>query len=113
MLEVLGQDYIRTARAKGLDEFRVVLKHALANTMIPVITIIGIILSVLLSGSIVIETVFTVPGVGMLLGNAILSRDYPVIQGGLLFVAATLLVLNIGVDILYAAFDPRVRLGER
>ena len=112
MLEVLGQDYIRTARAKGLDEYTVVLKHALVNTMMPVITVIGIILSVLFSGSIVIETVFSVPGVGMLLGNAILARDYPVIQGGLLFVAAAMLVLNIGVDILYAAFDPRVRLGE-
>ena len=113
MLDVLGQDYIRTARAKGLSELQVVCKHALANTMIPVITVIGLIFSVLFSGSIVIETVFALPGVGNLLGSAILSRDYPMIQGGLLFVAATLLVLNVGVDILYAAFDPRVRVGEQ
>jgi len=113
MLEVLGQDYIRTARAKGLAEGLVIWKHALANTTIPVITVVGLILSVLFSGSIVIETVFSVPGVGSLLGSAILARDYPVIQGGLLFVAAALLLLNVGVDILYAAFDPRVRVGAR
>jgi peptide/nickel transport system permease protein len=113
MLDVLGQDYIRTARAKGLGEGLVIWKHALANTTIPVITVIGLILSVLFSGSIVIETVFSVPGVGALLGSAILSRDYPMIQGGLLFVAAALLLLNVGIDILYTAFDPRVRVGER
>jgi peptide/nickel transport system permease protein len=109
MLEVLRQDYIRTARAKGLPEWRVVAKHAMANVMIPVITVIGIILSVLLSGSVVIENVFSIPGIGSLLGNAILRRDYPMIQGGLLFVAAALLLLNILVDIAYAWFDPRVR----
>ncbi len=113
MLDVLGQDYIRTARAKGLGEGLVIWKHALANTTIPVITVVGLILSVLFSGSIVIETVFSVPGVGSLLGSAILSRDYPMIQGGLLFVAAALLLLNVGIDILYTAFDPRVRVGER
>ena len=113
MLDVLGQDYIRTARAKGLSETLVIWKHALANTTIPVITMIGLILSVLFSGSIVIETVFSVPGVGSLLGSAILSRDYPMIQGGLLFVAAALLLLNVGIDILYVAFDPRVLLGQR
>jgi peptide/nickel transport system permease protein len=109
MLEVLRQDYVRTARAKGLSEWRVVGKHAMANVMIPVITVIGIILSVLLSGSVVIENVFSVPGIGSLLGNAILRRDYPMIQGGLLFVAAALLLLNILVDIAYAWLDPRVR----
>jgi len=109
MLEVLRQDYVRTARAKGLSEWRVVGKHAMANVMIPVITVIGIILSVLLSGSVVSENVFSVPGIGSLLGNAILRRDYPMIQGGLLFVAAALLLLNILVDIAYAWLDPRVR----
>ena len=109
MLEVLRQDYVRAARAKGLSEWRVVGKHAMANVMIPVITVIGIILSVLLSGSVVIENVFSVPGIGSLLGNAILRRDYPMIQGGLLFVAAALLLLNILVDIAYAWLDPRVR----
>ncbi|MBL8700048.1 MAG: ABC transporter permease [Alphaproteobacteria bacterium] len=109
MLEVLRQDYIRTARAKGLPEWRVITKHAMANVVIPIITVIGLILSVLLSGSVVIETVFSVPGMGSLLGNAILRRDYPMIQGGLLFTAATLMLLNILVDVLYAFFDPRVR----
>lgn len=110
MLEVLRQDYVRTARAKGLSEWSVVMKHALANAMIPVVTVIGLIFSVLISGSIVIETVFTVPGMGSLLGNAILRRDYPMIQGGLLFVAAALMMLNLAVDMLYAYFDPRVRV---
>ena len=113
MLDVLGQDYIRTARAKGLPESRVVLKHALANVMIPVVTVIGLILSVLLSGSIIVETIFSVPGIGSLLGNAILRRDYPMIQGGLLFVAAALMLLNLVVDVLYGVFDPRVRVDGR
>ena len=109
VIEVLRQDYVRTARAKGLSEWIVVGKHVMANVAIPVITVIGLIFSVLLSGSVVIETVFSVPGIGSLLGNAILRRDYPMIQGGLLFVAVVLMVLNIAVDVLYAYFDPRVR----
>jgi peptide/nickel transport system permease protein len=112
MLEVLRQDYVRTARAKGLPEIVVVGKHAFKNVMIPVITVIGVIFSVLLSGSVVIESVFSVPGIGSLLGSAVLRRDYPMIQGGLLFVAATLLMLNILVDVLYAYFDPRVRYDD-
>jgi peptide/nickel transport system permease protein len=112
MLEVLRQDYIRTARAKGLPASKVVGKHALKNVMIPVVTVIGIIFSLLLSGSVVIETIFSVPGLGSLLGSAILRRDYPVIQGGLLFVATMLLVLNLVIDILYAYFDPRVRYRD-
>ena len=111
MLEVLRQDYIRTARAKGLSEFAVIAKHALANVAIPVITVVGLIFSVLLSGSIIIETVFSVPGIGALLGNAILRRDYPMIQGGLLFVATALMLLNILVDVAYAWFDPRIGVG--
>jgi peptide/nickel transport system permease protein len=110
MLEVLRQDYIRTARAKGLSELKVVVKHAMANVMIPVMTVVGIIMSVLISGSVVVETVFSVPGIGSLLGNAILRRDYPLIQGGLLFVASGLMLINILVDLLYAWFDPRVRV---
>ncbi|MHB2167618.1 ABC transporter permease [Alsobacter sp. R-9] len=113
MLDVLGQDYIRTARAKGLPETRVVLKHALANVMIPVVTVIGLILSVLISGSVIVETIFSVPGIGSLLGNAILRRDYPMIQGGLLFVATALMLLNLVVDLLYGVFDPRVRVDGR
>jgi peptide/nickel transport system permease protein len=112
MLEVLRQDYIRTARAKGLPERVVVGKHALKNVMIPVVTVIGIVFSLLLSGSVVIETIFSIPGIGSLLGSAILRRDYPVIQGGLLFVASMLLLLNIVVDVLYAYFDPRVRYRD-
>ena len=112
MLEVLRQDYIRTARAKGLPEYRVVGKHALKNVMIPVVTVIGIVFSLLLSGSVVIETIFSIPGVGSLLGSAILRRDYPVIQGGLLFVASMLLLLNLIVDVLYAYFDPRIRYTD-
>jgi peptide/nickel transport system permease protein len=113
MLEVLRQDYIRTARAKGLPEWIVVWRHAMANVTIPVVTVIGLILSVLLSGSVVIETIFAVPGIGSLLGNAILRRDYPLIQGGLLFVAAALLVLNLAIDLIYAWLDPRVRVSGR
>ena len=109
MIEVLRQDYIRTARAKGLSEWKVIGKHAMANVAIPVVTVIGLIFSVLISGSVVIETIFSVPGIGSLLGNAILRRDYPMIQGGLLFVASALMVLNILVDLTYALFDPRVR----
>lgn len=109
MIEVLRQDYVRTARAKGLSEWMVIGKHAMANVAIPVVTVIGLIFSVLISGSVVIETIFSVPGIGSLLGNAILRRDYPMIQGGLLFVASALLMLNILVDLTYALFDPRVR----
>ncbi len=109
MLEVLRQDYVRTARAKGLPNYLVVGKHALANTMIPVVTVVGIIVSLLISGSVVTETVFSIPGVGQLLTSAILNRDYPMIQGGLLFVTLVLVGINILVDIAYAWLDPRVR----
>jgi peptide/nickel transport system permease protein len=108
MLEVLGQDYIRTARTKGLPTSAVVWKHAFRNVMIPVVTIVGIITSLLLSGSVVIETVYSVPGIGRLLGSAVLRRDYPVIQGGLLVTAAGFVLLNLLVDVLYAYLDPRV-----
>ena len=109
MLEVLRQDYVRTARAKGLPNYLVVWKHALANALIPIVTIVGIIVSLLVSGAVVTETVFSIPGVGQLLTSAILNRDYPMIQGGLLFVALVLVGINILVDIAYAWLDPRVR----
>ena len=109
MLEVLRQDYIRTARAKGLPMLKVVGKHALKNAMIPVITVIGIIFSLLLTGSVVIETVYSLPGLGRLLATSIFSRDYPVIQGGLLLTAAMFVGINLLVDVLYAFLDPRVR----
>ncbi|MBM3533895.1 MAG: ABC transporter permease [Alphaproteobacteria bacterium] len=109
MLEVLRQDYIRTARAKGLPMFKVVAKHAFKNALIPVVTIIGIIFSLLLTGSVVIETVYSLPGLGRLLATSIFSRDYPVIQGGLLLTAAMFVGINLLVDVLYAFLDPRVR----
>jgi peptide/nickel transport system permease protein len=109
MLEVLRQDYIRTARAKGLPQRKIVIKHALSNALIPIVTVIGIIVSLLISGSVVTETLFSIPGMGQLLTQAVLNRDYPMVQGGLLIVTALLVLVNIGVDVLYAFLDPRVR----
>jgi peptide/nickel transport system permease protein len=109
MLEVLRQDYIRTARAKGLPRRLVVVKHALSNALIPIVTVIGIIVSLLISGAVVTETLFSIPGVGQLLTQAVLNRDYPMVQGGLLIVTALLVLVNIGVDVIYAFLDPRVR----
>ncbi len=109
MLEVLRQDYVRTARAKGLPRWSVVGKHALANAMIPITTVVGIIISLLVSGSVVTETLFSIPGIGQLLTSAVLGRDYPMVQGGLLLVTAMLVMINLGVDLLYAALDPRIR----
>lgn len=111
MLEVLRQDYVRTARAKGLPGWMVIGKHALKNVMVPVVTVIGISFGLLLSGSIVIETVYGMPGIGRLIANAIFGRDYPVIQGGLLLTGVMLVLLNLAVDLLYAVIDPRVRYG--
>lgn len=110
MLEVLSQDYIRTARAKGLSEWQVIGQHALSNVMMPVVTVLGLILSVLISGSIVIEAIFGIPGLGALMGNAILSRDFPLVQGGLISIATSLLLLNIVIDVLYFWLDPRIRV---
>ncbi|MCS7173241.1 MAG: ABC transporter permease [Armatimonadetes bacterium] len=109
MLEVLGQDYIRTARAKGLLERAVVYRHALRNALIPVVTILGLQLGTLLSGAVLTETVFAWPGIGRLLVEAVLARDYPVVQGTVLLIATTFVVLNLLVDILYALLDPRIR----
>lgn len=112
MLEVLQQDYVRTARAKGLPRHLVVGKHALANAMIPITTVVGIIVSLLVSGSVVTETLFSIPGIGQLLTAAVLGRDYPMVQGGLLLVTALLVLVNLGVDMLYAVLDPRVRHAQ-
>ena len=109
MLEVLRQDYNRTARAKGLPNRQVVMKHALANAMIPIVTVVGIIVSLLISGSVVTETLFSIPGIGQLLTQAVLNRDYPMVQGGLLITTGLLVLVNIGVDVCYALLDPRVR----
>ena len=112
MLEVLRQDYVRTARAKGLTRRSVIFKHALANAMIPITTVVGIIISLLVSGSVVTETLFSIPGIGQLLTSAVLGRDYPMVQGGLLLVTALLVLVNLGVDMLYAALDPRIRYAR-
>jgi len=113
MLEVLRQDYVRTARAKGMPGWIVVGKHALRNALIPVVTVAGIAAGVLLGGAVVIESVFSLPGVGRLIVGAIQRRDYPVIQGGLLLTATIFVVVNLLVDLLYAALDPRIRHGAR
>lgn len=111
MLEQLSQDYIRTARAKGLPPRMVHLKHAAKNSLIAVVTIVGLQLSRLLGGSTIVETVFTWPGVASLLIEGVYARDYPVVQGAVLFIAVTYVFINLVVDILYKFIDPRIRLG--
>ncbi|MSP49238.1 MAG: ABC transporter permease [Alphaproteobacteria bacterium] len=108
MIEVLRQDFVRTAQAKGLSRWMVVGKHAFMNVMVPVVTVIGIVFSLLLSGSVVIETVFSIPGLGRLMATSIVTRDYPVIQGALLITAAMFVLINLAVDVLYAYLDPRI-----
>jgi len=110
-LDVLDQDYIRTARAKGVSEWRTIAKHAFRNTLIPVVTTSGIILSLLMGGSVVIEQVFALPGVGRLIVQAILNRDYPLVQGTLLALAFLFVGINLLVDVIYTWVDPRVRYG--
>jgi peptide/nickel transport system permease protein len=109
MLEVLREDYLRTARAKGMPERLTVWKHALKNAMIPIVTVVGMLCGLLLGGAVVIETVYALPGVGRLIVTGILRRDYPVIQGGLMITAVVFVALNLLVDVLYAYLDPRVR----
>ncbi|WP_173934347.1 ABC transporter permease [Chelativorans sp. Marseille-P2723] len=112
MLEVMSQDYIRTAKAKGMVRRTVIFKHALRNALIPIITVIGVMTGVLLGGAVVIESVFSLPGVGRLIIGAIQRRDYPIIQGGLLITAAVFVFVNIMVDLAYGWLDPRVRHGR-
>ena len=109
VLEVLGEDYIRTARAKGLVESTVLIRHALRNAILPIITVIGVGFALLLGGVVVTENVFAIPGLGRLLVNAISHRDYPVIQGTILVLSAIYAVVNLMVDISYAFLDPRIR----
>ncbi len=108
VLEVMEQDYITTARSKGVAERRVVLRHAIKNAMIPVITVQGVMIGRLLGGSIVTETVFAYPGVGKLLIDGLLGRDYPIVQGVILLYAVTFSLVNLIVDLTYAFFDPRI-----
>jgi peptide/nickel transport system permease protein len=108
MLEVLRQDYVRTAKAKGLGWSRVTLRHALKNAMIPVITTIGTAFGVLLGGAVIVEIVFTYPGLGRLVVLAVQRRDYPLVQGALLLTSVIYVVVNLAVDLLYSVFDPRI-----
>jgi peptide/nickel transport system permease protein len=111
MLDVLGREYVRTARAKGVPERRVTFHHALRNALIPVVTVAGVQLGYIVGGIVVVEDVFTLPGVGRLLLDAIFQRDYPVVQGVILLLGAIFMLLNLAVDLLYAALDPRLRHG--
>ena len=112
MLEVLGEDYIRTAQAKGLRRLRVILQHALRNALIPVVTIIALQVGTLLSGAVVTETVFSWPGVGRLAVQAIYTRDFPIVQVTVMVTAALFVAINLLTDLLYVLLDPRVRVGD-
>ncbi|MDQ7860034.1 MAG: ABC transporter permease [Armatimonadota bacterium] len=109
MLEVIGQDYIRTARAKGLRGGRVVLRHALRNALIPVVTVVGLEFGALLGGAVITETIFAWPGIGRLAIRSIVQRDFPVVQGVVLMIAVVRVLANLCVDVAYAAIDPRIR----
>ncbi len=109
MLEVLSQDYVRTAKAKGVGQSSILFVHALKNAAVPIITIIGIGFAGLIGGAVVTESVFAIPGVGRLVVDAILRRDYPVIQGVVLMFSFVYVIVNLGVDLLYTVFDPRIR----
>lgn len=113
MLEVLGQDYITTARSKGLVERIVIYKHALKNALIPVVTVMGLQFGTLLGGAVLTETVFSWPGIGRLMVDSILARDYPVVQGAVLLLAVFFVMINLVVDVIYAFLDPRISYGTR
>ncbi len=112
MLEVLKSDFIRTARSKGVVERRVVLKHAFRNALVPVITVVGIAFALLMAGAVIVENVFAIKGLGRVLIQGILNRDYPVVQGAILVVSAIFVLSNLIVDVLYTMIDPRIRLGN-
>ena len=109
MLEVLGQDYVRTARAKGVPEGGVLARHAFKNAAIPVVTVMGVQVGYLLGGAVVVELIFGLPGIGWMVLNAIYQRDYPLVQGGVLFLAVAFVLVNLAVDMAYAWLDPRIR----
>jgi len=113
MLEVVRQDYIQTARAKGLSEQAVIGKHALRNALLPVVTILGLSLPGLIGGSVIIESIFAIPGMGQLMVQSVFSRDYPVVMGNLVIVSVLTLVANLVADVSYGLVDPRIRLGGR
>lgn len=109
MLEVLSEDYIRTARAKGLSRLRVIVVHAQRNALLPVVTVIGLQVGTLLAGAILTETIFSWPGIGRWLIEALQRRDYPVVQGGVLLVATLIILVNLLVDLLYGVVNPRIQ----
>jgi len=111
VLDTLGQAYIQTARGKGLPEPTVLVKHALRSALLPVLTVVGIVLMLLIAGSFVVEVVFAIPGMGLLLLNSTLNHDYPMVQGGILFVGTVIMLTNLLVDVTYTLADPRVRYG--
>jgi ABC-type dipeptide/oligopeptide/nickel transport system permease component len=113
LLEALSSDYVRTARAKGLKEKQVVLIHAMKNSLIPVVTIIGTLFAGLVAGAVIIETIFALPGLGRLIIDAISFRDYPIIQGFVVFTGIVFVMVNLVVDLSYLVIDPRVRLGAK
>ena len=112
MLEVLNEDYVRTARSKGLAQRRIVFVHALKNALIPVVTTVGIQIGRILGGTIVIEIIFSFPGMGKLLLDAIFGRDFPVVQGSVLLITLTFMGINLFVDLTYAVIDPRIRYAQ-
>jgi peptide/nickel transport system permease protein len=113
MLDILEEDFVRTARAKGLPEHVVMVKHVLRNALVPIITVLGLTLAMMIGGTVVTETVFNLPGVGNLVVRAVLRRDYPVIQGTLLVIAGIYVLINLLIDLLYTLVDPRIRLESR
>jgi len=113
LLEVLNADYIRTAFAKGLSKSAVILKHALKNAMIPVITFIGIDFGSMMSGAILTETVFSWPGIGREIYLAIIQRDWPIVMGGVVLIVIVVMLINLLIDLSYALFDPRIRYGKK
>ena len=111
MLEVLSADYVRTANAKGLGERVVLIRHALRNAVIPVITVMGIQMGTLLGGAVITETIFALPGLGRLAVESIYGRDYPMLEGVVMFSALAVLAINLAVDIVYSLIDPRIKLA--
>jgi peptide/nickel transport system permease protein len=109
MLDILNEDFIRTARSKGLSEMAVVLNHGLRNALVPILTVLGLTLALMIGGAVVTETVFNLPGLGNLVVRAVLRRDYPIIQGALLAIAGVYVIINFFIDVLYMVVDPRVR----
>jgi peptide/nickel transport system permease protein len=109
VLEVLGEDYIRTAHAKGLATASILVGHALKNAAVPIVTIIGIGLTLLIGGVVITESVFAIPGIGRLTVDAILRRDYPIIQGVILLCSAAYVLVNLAIDLVYTVLDPRIR----